>query len=217
MSSDYSIEAVKRTNRNKQKQSMEAMGSANAARSSAQPAAIAVQQSQAARPNDSVQLSDEVKEVSKTGSNNIASLKQGILHIQNQANATSATQQTEGVKPIDNERKGLQAAKPESTRLGMDPGMKSGGVMGTKGIEAGFDSGMNKGAVFSSRRTDKVKKPAGEGLATKKVEEPKVDPTGVKKTTPGETPHQANQAKPDHKVNELNKSQEVSKTRQLSV
>ncbi len=217
MSSDYSIEAVKRTNRNKQKQSMEAMGAANAARSSAQPAAVAVQQSQAARPNDSVQLSDEVKEVSKTGSNNIASLKQGILHIQNQANATSATQQTEGVKPIDNERKGLQAAKPESTRFGMDPGMKSGGVMGTKGIEAGFDSGMNKGAVFSSRRTDQVRKPAGEGLATKKVEEPKVDPTGIKKTTPGETPQQAENVKPDHKVNELDKSREVSKTRQLDV
>lgn len=214
MSSDYSIEAVKRTSRNKQKQSMEAMGAANAARSSAQPAAVAVQQSQAARPNDSVQISDEVKEVSKTGSNNIASLKQGILHIQNQANATSATQQNQGVRPIDGERKGLQAARPES-RLGMDPGMKSGGVMGTKGIEAGFDSGMNNGAVFSSRRTDKVRKPAGEGLATKKVEEPKVDPTGIKKTTPGETPQQAETVKPDHKVNDLNKSQEVSKTRQL--
>lgn len=205
MSSDYSIEAVKRVDRNKQKQSMEAMGAANAAGASVQPAAVAVQQSQTARPNDSVQISDEVKEVSKAGSNNIASLKQGILHIQNQANAGSATKQAEGVKPLD------------SMRQSLEPGMQNGGVMGSKGIEAGFDSGMNNGAVFSSRGTGKVRKPAGEGLAEKETEKPKVDPAGIKKTTPVESPQQADAAKPDHKVNETDKSREVSKTRKLDV
>ena len=219
MSSDYSIQAVKRLGKNKRKKAMEAMGAAGAAhatRPAAQANAVATKQTQAARPNDSVQLSSEIKGVEKTGSKNIESLKRGILDIKNQANASSATQKTEGVNAINTERNGLQAAKPETARMGMEPGMQNGSVMGVNGIKSGMEPGMKNGAVFSSRRTESTKKPAGEGLAAaKKVDKPKMDPTGIKKTTPGQSPQQANAIKPDHKVNELNKSQEVSKTRNV--